>query len=216
MEETQIPMHRHVWRTIGRQFFTGLLTVIPLAATILILKYVFDTVDSILEPVVQLLFGREIIGVGFAATIILIYIAGVVASNIFGKRLIRWAESLLGKIPVIKQLYGGIRDIMDSLHNVGQAPFLQVVLVEWPKPGMKTVAFVTKEITDRNGKKLLSILIPTVPNPVGGFLEILPEEDVVHTDISVNDALKLMLSMGKVMPQAIENKLAEVDNKLVK
>jgi uncharacterized membrane protein len=216
MEEIQKPRRKSFWGTLWRQFFTGILTIIPLAITVLVLRYVFETVDNVLNPAVVWIFGRQIPGLGFVATIILIYLAGVVASNIFGKRLIRWVESLIGKIPVIKQLYGGIRDITDSLHNVGQAPFLQVVLVEWPRPGMRTLAFVTKEITDKNGKKLLIVLIPSVPNPVGGFLEIVHEENVVHTDISVNDALKLMLSMGKVVPQDIEHKLTEVENNLAK
>jgi uncharacterized membrane protein len=214
MEEPRTPPpHRTFWGTLWRQFFTGILTVIPLAATLFLLIWVFRTIDDLMEPIVTLIAGRPIPGVGFVATILLIYIAGVIASNILGKRLIGWGEALIGRIPVIKQLYGGVRDITNSLTQAGKEPFLKVVLVEWPSPGMKTLAFITREANDKNGRKLLNVLIPSVPNPATGYLAIMREEDVIATDISVNDALKLLLSLGKVSPQEIEEKLAEADDK---
>lgn len=198
---------KHLLQKMGAHFATGLITIVPIGITMLILAWLFTTVDNILEPLVNLIVGRRIPGVGFAATVILIYIVGVIASNLVGKRLIHYGESVLGRIPIIRTLYGSIRDIIHSLRDVSQTTFLQVVLVEFPKPGMRTVGFVTNETYDRNGQKLISVFIPTPPNPAAGFLELVREEDIIRTSVSINEALKLIVSVGKMTPQEIVDKM---------
>jgi len=186
-------------------FMAGLLLVIPVAASILILIWVFNSVDNILQPVVRAIFGHSIPGVGFGATIILIYLVGVIAKNFIGKRLIRYSHSLMTRVPIFRSLYWGIRQIVETFAAPDKAGFMQVVLVEFPRREMWTVGFVTNEIILDNGEKLISVLIPTSPTPWSGFFQILKEKDVIRTAMSVEDAVKMIVSGGMTVPPDIRS-----------
>lgn len=200
------------WGWLGKklrgQFLTGILVVVPIAATILILVWIFTSIDNILQPVISTIWGRTIPGVGFGIMIILVYLAGVIASNIGGRRFIRFGESLLEKVPVVRPIYTVIKQTLDIFSTSGKAGFQQVALVEFPRKGIRTIGFITNETLDKSGEKLVYIFIPTAPNPMSGFLQIVREEEVVRTDISVDDALKMVISAGKVLPQKISDRLS--------
>jgi uncharacterized membrane protein len=195
-------------RKLRRQFLTGILVVVPLGATILILVWIFTTIDNILQPVIRLVLGRPLPGVGFVITIILIYLVGVIASNVGGKRLIRYGESILAKVPIVRPLYSSIKQILGSFSTVGKTNLVQTVLVEFPRKGIWTIGFITKESTAQSGEAHLNIFIPTSPNPTSGFLQIVREDDVIRTDIPIDEALKMIVSAGKVSPQDISNRLS--------
>jgi uncharacterized membrane protein len=167
----------------------------------------FSTIDSVLQPLIRSIWGYPIHGLGFATAIILIYLAGVVASNVIGKRLIRYGESTLPWLPVVRQVYNTIKQILESFSAPRRAGFMQVVLTEFPRKGMRVIGFVTNEIQEESGKKLLTVFIPTSPNPTSGFLQIVNEDEITHTDISVENALKMVVSAGRVSPRGIGKKL---------
>jgi len=194
-------------KTIRKQFIAGLLVIVPLGATILILVWVFNSVDHILQPVIHAIWGRDIPGVGFGVTIILIYLAGVVARNVFGYRILKYFDNLLNKVPVFNLLYRGIRQIMSSFSTADSTGFLQVVMVDFPHKDMKALAFVTNEIIGQDGKKSYTVLIPTAPNPTTGFMQIVKEEDIVRTKIPVDEAVKMVISAGRVMPDDVRSKI---------
>lgn len=197
-----------VGRKLRRQFIAGILISIPLGATIIILVWVFNTVDNLLQPLITHIWGHAIPGIGFGVTVVLIYLVGVVASNILGKRLIRYGESLLGRVPIFRQLYSTIKHIVDSFSAPDKTSFLQVVLVEFPRKGMRTIGFVTNEITDKSGQKTLNVLIPNSPNPMSGFLEIVKEEEVIRTNVSVDQALQMIVSAGRMTPKGVSDATA--------
>jgi uncharacterized membrane protein len=194
-------------KKIRGQFMTGLIAIVPLGATVLILVWLFTSIDKILQPIVRAIWGHNITGVGFGVTVILIYVVGVIARNVIGKRLVKYFDSLMARVPIFRLLYRSIRQIMDSFSTPDKAGFLQVVLVEFPKKGMKAIGFITNEITDADGKKLISVLIPHSPNPTSGFLEIVREEDIVRTQISVDAAMKMIVSAGKMTPNDVQTKI---------
>ena len=195
-------------KSLRRQFFTGFLVVVPVGATILILVWIFTTIDNILQPLIQFIFGRPVLGIGFGITIVLIYLVGVVAGNIGGKRLIRYGESLLAKVPVVRPLYNSIKEIVNSFSSSDKTGFVQTVLVEFPRKGIWTVGFITNESRAEAGETQLNIFIPTSPNPTSGFLQIVRQEEVIRTDIPVDDALKMVVSAGKVSPKGITERLS--------
>lgn len=203
---------RAYWNWLGKklraQFVAGVLTIVPVAATILILVWVFVYIDNILQPIIRSIWGHQIHGVGFGVVIVLIYLAGVVASNVVGKRLIRLGESALPWIPVARQLYSGIKQTLESFCMPRRAGFMQVVLTEFPRKDMRVIGFITNELGDEPDKKLLTVFIPTSPNPTSGFLQIVREEEITRTDISVEDALKMVVSAGRVSPKEISDKLS--------
>lgn len=206
MDEKKV--NRESWgKKLRAQFLAGILVVVPVGATVLILVWLFNSIDNILQPAINGIFGRNIPGVGFGTTIILIYLIGVIAKNIIGKKIIRYGESLLGKVPIFRYLYSGIRQIVVSFAAPDKTGFMQVVLVEFPKAGMYAIGFITNELTEQNGDKLISVLIPTSPTPTSGFLQIVKEKDVLRTKISVDDALKMIVSGGMMTPGEVRNKI---------
>ena len=138
----------------------------------------------------------------------LVYLVGVMAGNIGGRRLINYGESLLGRVPIVRPIYNSIKQIVDSFSTSGKTPFKRVVVVEFPMKGTRTIGFVTNESTDERGEKLLYIFIPTTPNPTSGFLQIVREKDTIQVDMSVNNALKMVISGGAVLPEEIRDKLS--------
>jgi len=193
-------------RRLRRHFLAGILVVVPLGAALLILVWLFSAIDNILQPIIKAIFGQPITGLGFGIAIILIYLTGVIASNFVGHRLIRFGESILTKVPVLRQLYIGFKQVLESLSGISKAAFREVVLVEFPREGMKTIAFITNELKDKSGQKLLAIYVPTAPNPTSGFFQIVSEEMVTRTDISVDEAMKMVISGGMVIPAEIDIK----------
>lgn len=203
--------YRKFWHWLSRKlrnhFFTGFMTTIPFAVTVFLLVWFFVTIDNLLQPVIKLILGRPIIGVGFGITIVLIYVVGVIASNVIGKRLIRYGEAVLPFVPVFRQLYTGIKQMTESFTAPDKTGFMQVVLVEFPRKGMQVIGFVTNEFIQEPDKKILTVFIPTSPNPTSGYLQIVAEDEVRRTDISVENALKMVISAGRVSPQEVVDQL---------
>lgn len=197
-------MRRKIWR----RFLTGLILVVPIGVVIFVLVWLFTGIDGLLQPGIEAIFGNEIPGLGFVITIILVYLAGLFTSNVVGHRLIHFGESLLARIPLLKQLYNGTKQVIASLSGTGlnKAAFREVVLVEFPREGMKTVAFVTNETKDEAGRKLLMIYIPTAPIPTSGYFEIVTEDKVTRSNITVDEAMQMVISSGMVVPDMIDTK----------
>lgn len=184
--------------TLRRQFLAGILVVLPLGATIVILLWIFQYVDGFLQPLFLLFLGRTLPGAGFVGAVILIYLVGLITSNVLGKRMVIYGQSLVARVPVVRPIYTTIKQISESFSKPGEAGFRETVLVEYPRKGMVALAFVTNETIDANGKKLLNLYVPTSPNPTSGFLQIVADEEVIHTGIPINEAMKSIISLGTV------------------
>jgi uncharacterized membrane protein len=204
---------------IGRlrtRFLAGLLVVVPIAATILILVWVFGTVDSYFQPVIKQVirwvthdpsYNTDVVGLGFATTIILVLVSGIVAGNFVGRKLIAFGDSILKRIPLFRQIYGGAKQVVEGLSGTGaisKAAFREVVLVEFPTKGMTTVAFITNEFRDADGNVLYAIYVPSTPVPSSGFSGIISADRVKRTKISVDEALKMVISGVMIAPRSLE------------
>jgi uncharacterized membrane protein len=182
-------------------FIAGLLVTVPIGLTIWIFYWMFTNIDGWLQPLIQRVFGSSIPGVGFAIILALVFIIGTIMTNVVGRRIVRWGEHMLGKVPIARRLYVALKEIAQSFSNPEATGFMQVVLVEFPIKGMKTIGFITNEATDEDGRKVINVFIPTAPNPTTGFMEIAREEDIMRTNISVEDALKMVVSGGRMSPK---------------
>jgi len=204
-----------VWRWILRKlrttFIAGLIVVVPIGLTVWILIWIFNGVEELLAPVVAWVFERfgaePITGVGFGITVVLIFVIGIITTNVIGRRVVRWSESMLGKVPIARHLYVAFREVFRGFSQENSNSFLAVVLVEFPIKGMWTVGFITYEDVDKNGKPIINVFIPLAPNPTSGFIEILHEEDIIRTSIPVEDALKMVISGGRMSPQGLGDNL---------
>ena len=189
---------------LGAKLGIGIITIVPFAATVWILYFIFVRIDDILQPVISAIWGKNIPGVGFAATLILILLVGFFASNVIGKRLIRYAESVIPGMPLFHQLYSGIKQVMESFSPSAGTSHMQTVIIEFPRKGMKALGFITNELCDESGKKLFFVLIPNSPNPTsGGFMQIVEESEITRTKISIENTFKTIFSAGKVVPEEV-------------
>jgi uncharacterized membrane protein len=193
-----------------------LLVVVPVAASILILVWVFNTIDNILQPIIIEIirlvtkdpsYNDNIVGLGFAITLALVLISGVIAGNFVGKKLISFGDSILKRIPLFRQIYTGAKQVVEGFSGNGginKAAFREVVFVEFPTGGMSTVAFITNEFTDSDGKKFYSIYIPTSPVPSSGFSGIITEDRIKRTKLTVDEALKMVISGMIIVPSSLK------------
>jgi uncharacterized membrane protein len=198
-----------VGKKLREYFFLGILVVMPLAVAILILVWIVTSIDNILQPVITSIMGNSIPGLGFIIMVIVFFLVGAMTSIIGGRRLINIGGILLGRIPVFSPIYTTIKKIFDIFSTNGKDGLRQVVLVEFPMKGTRTLGFVTNESLNSTGEKLLHVYVPTAPNPTSGFLQIMKEENVTPTNLSIDDALKMILSAGKELPPEISRRLSE-------
>ncbi|HJX36032.1 MAG TPA: DUF502 domain-containing protein [Dehalococcoidales bacterium] len=207
---------RSRWSRFLRKFrdilIAGLVVTVPIGLTIWIFAWLFTQIDQLLRPLVKLVFGREIVGVGFGVILIIVLIIGAIATNNLGKRIIRWGESLLGKIPITRTIYDGIRQIIQSFSDPDKTGFMQVVMVQYPRKGVYTIGFVTNEHVDEAGKKLVNVFVPNSPNPMTGFLHIFDDVDVIRTSITIEEGLKMVVSAGRMSPKDVGDKMVQAKN----
>src|SRR3989337_1556696 len=190
-----------------KYLITGLLVWIPLAITLWVLHLNVTTMDqtlTLLPPAVLPEFTHSIPGLGVVLTILVVLLTGVLASNILGQRLLRVWERILGRIPVVKSIYYGVKQVSDPLFTPGGQAFRKALLVQYPRPGAWTIAFQTGQpgldVVNHLKGDYVSVYVPTTPNPTSGFFLMMLKQDVIELDMSVDDALKYVVSMGVVPP----------------
>jgi uncharacterized membrane protein len=196
---------------VKKYLITGLLIWIPLIITIWVLKVIFDALDQSLLLLpdsfqTERWLGVHIPGLGAILTIVVVFLTGVFATNFFGARLVELWHEILNRIPVVRSIYSSVKQISDTLFSSSGQAFRKALLVQWPREGMWTIAFLTGapggEVLNHVPEDCLSVYVPTTPNPTGGYFVIVRRSDVVELDMTVDQALKYVISMGVVPPVA--------------
>ena len=192
-----------------KYFVTGLLIWIPLVITLMVLAWIVNTLDQILliAPAAvrpDALLGFHLPGIGVLVTLLLILLTGLAAANFVGQRLVGFWESLLSRIPVVKSIYYSVKQVSDTLLSSNGQAFRKALLIQYPHQGIWTIAFQTGkpggDAARHLGDDFVSVYVPTTPNPTSGFFLMLPRKDAIELDMSVDDALKYIISMGVVAP----------------
>ena len=194
---------------IKRYFITGLLVLVPLFITIWVLIVLIGILDqslllvpASLQP--EALFGMSIPGLGALLTLGIIFLTGVIATNFFGRRIIQFWEAMLGRVPVVKSIYYSVKQVSDTLFADSGQAFRKALLVQYPREGSWTIAFLTGkpggDVVNHLQGEYVSVYVPTTPNPTSGFFLMMPKADVIELKMSVDDALKYIVSMGVVAP----------------
>jgi len=195
---------------IRRWLVAGLLVWLPLMATYLVLRLLVNFLDRsllLLPPAwrPEALLGVEIPGLGIILSLLLVLVTGFLAANLLGKRVLAAGESLLARIPLIRTIYSGVKRLAETVLGESSTSFRKVLLVEYPRRECWTLAFQTGapvgEIQDRTDREVLTVFVPTTPNPTSGFIILVPREDVIELDMSVEDGLRMVISLGVVTPE---------------
>jgi uncharacterized membrane protein len=195
---------------LRKWLFSGLLTLVPLVITLWVLDWVVSTLDQTLrilpeawQP--QQLLGMNIPGLGVLFALLIVLSIGALASNFIGNKLVNWWHALLHRIPVVRSIYSGVKQVSDTLFSEKGNAFRQALLVQWPREGMWTIAFLTGTpggdvARHLNGQDYVSVFVPTTPNPTGGYFVMVHKRDCVELTMSVDEALTYVISMGVIVP----------------
>jgi len=195
--------------SVRKWLLAGLLVVVPVAITIWVLQWVIGTLDQTLlilpaawQP--KELLGIHIPGFGVLLTLAILLIVGAAASNFVGKRLVKVGDAIVHRIPVVRSIYSSVKQVSDTLFSESGNAFRKAVLVQWPRPDVWTIAFVTGmpggDVANYLNGDYVSVYVPTTPNPTGGYFVMLRKSDCIELKMSVDDALKYVVSMGVVAP----------------
>lgn len=198
-------------KALKKYLITGVLVWLPIAVTIWAMTYIISAADRLIsllpeswQP--QHFWGFNIPGLGIVAATVILFVTGVFAANVLGRRILGAWDSLLGRIPVVKSIYSSVKKVSESLLSDSSRSFKTPVLVPFPQPGIWTIAFVSGHIPDKLKGSLpqdddyISVYVPTTPNPTGGYYIMVKKSDVRELDMSVDQALKYVISLGMVMP----------------
>jgi uncharacterized membrane protein len=225
LPETPPPPKRGFLASLRSNFLTGLIVITPIGVTIWLIWTLIGWIDGWVLPFIPNAYNPalmireytglqvDIRGIGVATFILFTLLVGWVAKGLIGRSLIRWAERVVLSIPLIRSLYSGLKQIVETVLQQGHQNFDKACLVEYPRKGIWAIAFISTtakgEIARRHGpEQMVSVFLPTTPNPTSGFLLFLPRRDVIVLDMTVEDAAKLVISAGLVYPDGEEAKAA--------
>lgn len=206
-----------------KRIITGVIILVPAALTFIILKWVFQGMDGILSPYVSIMIKKHfpsfyllvkstigvrpdgsIVGIGFFLMLILLYAVGLFSTNFLGKRAIILLNDLLLRVPGVNWLYRTIKQVVDTITGAQAKSFKKVVLVNLLGSGVRVIGFVSGHSYDKDGAKYVHVFVPTSPNPTSGYLELLRPDQIIDTKLTVEQAVKIILSGGVITPEVIE------------
>ena len=192
-----------------KYFITGLLIWVPLGITVWVLHLLVSAMDQTLlllpeQYQTEHWLGFHVPGMGVVLTFVVVFGTGLIAANMLGQRLLRFWENILGRIPVFKSIYNSVKQVSDTLFSSSGHAFRKALLVQYPRDGSWTIAFLTGlpggDVANHLRGEYVSVYVPTTPNPTSGFFLMMPKADVIELDMSVDEALKYIISMGVVAP----------------
>ena len=196
-------------KKIRTYFLAGLLVLIPLVLTVFIIWKLFIAIDGLLSGFINTMLERigipvTSIGLGFISVVLLIFLTGMIAKNYFGRKVIRIGEDIVTKIPLMNRIYLAIKQISNAFFSEKREVLKKAVLIEYPRKGIYSIGFFTQdtkgEVQDRLQQDVVSIFLPTTPNPTSGFLLFVPKSEVAELNMTIEEALKLVISGGAIVP----------------
>jgi uncharacterized membrane protein len=216
-EQVQQPLRAGVLGRVRNYFLTGLVIAAPLAITLYIVWWLVHSIDSLVKPLIPARYDPDLLlpfavpGVGVVIAFVLITLLGFLTANLLGRTLISYGERVLGRMPLVRTIYGALKQIFETMLSSRASTFNQVVLIEYPRPGLWSIAFVATaakgEVREMLGKserpddEVVSVFVPTTPNPTSGYLLFCKRSEMLPLDMTIEEAAKLVISAGLVTPE---------------
>lgn len=199
-----------LFHRLRNYFLTGLVVAAPVTITAVLIMWFVDLIDAWFTPMIPARYRPEqyldvtIPGLGVLMAVVLLTVLGALTANLFGRTVVGYGERLVGRMPLVRNIYGALKQIFETVVTQSQQSFRDVALIEYPRRGLYSIAFVTTvtkgEIQYRADEEIVSVFLPTTPNPTSGFLLFVPRKDIIVLDMSVEDAAKMVISAGLVAP----------------
>ena len=206
-------------KNIQKYLIAGLLVWLPVVVTVLLFRFLITLMDQtlILLPLQirpESLLGFSIPGLGLILTLLVLLVTGVLAANIVGRTMVSFGEKILKRIPVVRSVYSAAKNFSELVFSETGQSFKKVLLIQYPRKGVYSLAFQTStalgEVQEKTGKNMVCTFVPTTPNPTSGYIIILPKEDVIEMDMNVDEAFKMIVSLGVVVPSWSEDDLNDL------
>ncbi|MCY6371443.1 DUF502 domain-containing protein [Clostridium ganghwense] len=185
-------------------FLAGITAILPIGLTIFILYQLFMIIDSFSAGIVEFFYGKRVVGVGFLTTVVFILLVGFITKYYLGQKLFSFIEKTVSRIPVAQSIYSAVKEVSKMFSSNDGQKFSKVVSIDFPSKGMKSIGFVTNNEIKMSDKEKIAVFIPTTPNPTNGFLIYVDTENVEFLDISVDEAIKAIVSMGAITPNSFK------------
>ncbi len=195
--------------TVRVHFVSGILVVVPIILTYIVLKFLFESIDGILQPVLERILGYSIYGLGVLTTILLIILAGVFTRNFLGARIYGIGEKILVQMPIIRPVYSAAKQLLEAVTMPSMNSFKEVVLVEYPRREVYALGFISNRINcDIAGalREYVSVFIPSTPTPISGMVIMVPRDQIVTVDMTIEEGIKFLVSGGVASPELIKKK----------
>jgi uncharacterized membrane protein len=198
-----------MFKTLRRYLITGLIIWLPIVVTVLVLRFLINLMDRTLIVIPaefrpEALLGFAVPGVGVVLTILVLLVTGVLGANLFGRKILSFWESILKRIPLIRSIYSGAKQVAETVLSDGDTSFKRVFLVQYPRKGVWSLCFQTAtdlaEIQGRTESEVICVFVPTTPNPTSGFILFVPRTDLIPLEMSVDEGLRMIISLGVVVP----------------
>ena len=190
-----------MWAYFKRITFAGIFAIVPIALTFYIIKIIIVFLNQLTAPFLERV-QLEIPGLGFLLTILIIFALGIFVTNVLGRKLFYWAEKLIASIPLVKNIYSTIKQITNAFSGAVQTDnYQRVIYIQYPRPELWTISFVTGESVDKSGVRYYHVFVPTTPNPTSGVFIIVPQHDAVDAELTVEEGLKAVISGGLLAPK---------------
>ena len=187
-------------QNLRSKLLTGIITLLPLYLTYIVLKFFFKTLNDVSEPILNRL-NIEIPFLGIFLTLLLVLSIGIAVTNFLGKKFFEIGEKIVKKVPLVSSIYLSIKQILDTITNSSTDEFKGTVYIQYPRKGLWTMAFISGESISASGKAFFHLFVPTTPNPTSGFFLMIPKEDAIESNMSVEDGLKTIISGGLLAPK---------------
>jgi len=205
-----LPEKQNIQRYLRNRLISGLFVMVPLWVTYLVVMAIFNAMASVLQPIVSRLLVEvpqwvELV-ISIVAFVLLVLLIGIIAGRVVGQKFLSWGESFILRIPIIKAIYSAAKQVVDAVSIPNRKSFKSVVLIEYPSPGIKVLGFLTGMTADESGEYWCRIFIPMSPLPTSGFLHLVPAHGVRMTDMTVEDAFKMLISGGVIAPDKLETR----------
>ena len=194
---------------IKRYFLSGVLVVVPLILTYIVLKFLFEAIDGILQPTIHSILGYYIPGLGLFTTILLIIITGILTRNYLGAHIYRLGDQLLIRLPIIRPIYSAAKQLLEAITIPSNRSFKEVALVEYPRRGSWALSFISNRFTiviDGTARACASVFVPSTPTPISGMVVVLPLDQIHPVNMTVEEGIKFLVSGGVAAPELIEEK----------
>ncbi len=200
-----------ITKSLRHYLIAGLIVWLPILVTFMVFRFVIELLDSTISLIPSAyrpehLFGLDIPGLGVVFSLAVLLITGMVATNFFGQRLVSWGESILARIPLVRSIYNAVKQVINAIFSTNSQAFRKVVLIEYPRKGLWSIAFLTgtqnQQLNNQLGEEVYTLFIPTTPNPTSGFLIMVPKSQTTELEMTIDEALKFVISLGVMHPNS--------------